>query len=480
MGSDNGSQLLFEKGGFQGARGNNNGDEFYIENVMEELDAPGEWFFNESTRVLYYANNESHADPSALTFEAVQLQVLVNMTGSMAQPVQNVAVHGLTLRDTAITYLEPHGMPSGGDWALQRTGAVYLDGCTNISIWHNYFVRIDGVTISINRYNRNVSVFRNEAVWNGATFVALWGDTQGISFPETGDVTQMGWDGTGGNQPRGVNVSSNLVHEVGIWEKQSSLYFQAKSCENWIVGNIFYNGPRAGINFNDGFGGGSKVLSNLLFNTCRESGDHGPFNSWDRQVYVTAVLDGTPSVLKAYDELAYNLMLGNYDTTQDVDNDDGSSYYSTHHNFLVYGCRGLKTNFGGHDNHHFDNVYGYVCNHCMLVNTNTVTLPGHIDWFLNNTCIYTAQEPDLQNGVLNYGEFNCDPSEYPKDTWPKMGNNRIYPATDSFAYPMGLCGKKEADFQSSEQWDLGTIVNTKAPNNTQIISQAKDLLWANL
>ena len=66
-------------------------------------------------------------------------------------------------------------------------------------------------------------------------------------------------------------------------EKQSSMWFQAKSCSNILDSNIFFNGPRAGINFNDGFGGNSTLRKNLLFNTCRESGDHGPFNSWDRQ-----------------------------------------------------------------------------------------------------------------------------------------------------------------------------------------------------
>jgi len=30
---------------------------------------------------------------------------------------------------------------------------------------------------------------------------------------------------------------------------------------------------RAAINFNDGFGGGNIVKGNLIFNTCRESGD---------------------------------------------------------------------------------------------------------------------------------------------------------------------------------------------------------------
>jgi hypothetical protein len=31
------------------------------------------------------------------------------------------------------------------------------------------------------------------------------------------------------------------------------------------------------------------VTGNLIFNTCRESGDHGPINSWDRQAFFTDV-----------------------------------------------------------------------------------------------------------------------------------------------------------------------------------------------
>ena len=40
------------------------------------------------------------------------------------------------------------------------------------------------------------------------------------------------------------------------------------------------------INTIDGFAGGEVLEDNLLLNYVRESNDHGPFNSWDRQPYV--------------------------------------------------------------------------------------------------------------------------------------------------------------------------------------------------
>jgi hypothetical protein len=48
----------------------------------------------------------------------------------------------------------------------------------------------------------------------------------------------MGPDGTGGDQPRFTTIGYNFAHEVGIWEKQSSFFFQAKSCQTLIIGNM--------------------------------------------------------------------------------------------------------------------------------------------------------------------------------------------------------------------------------------------------
>ena len=49
----------------------------------------------------------------------------------------------------------------------------------------------------------------------------------------------------------------------------------------------------------------------------------GPFNSWDRQPFLTDVLDGTPSLIKAFDEIHHNFFVDNYNPQEDIDNDDG-------------------------------------------------------------------------------------------------------------------------------------------------------------
>ena len=118
------TNLGWHIGGFQGARGSDQGAEWFIENVFEELDAPNEFFFDSATSELYlwYNATAGTAPPADLEVEATNLQDYIQILGSPPTrggervPVTDVTIRGLTIRDAAATYLEPHGMPSGGDW----------------------------------------------------------------------------------------------------------------------------------------------------------------------------------------------------------------------------------------------------------------------------------------------------------------------------------------------------------------------------
>ena len=196
-------------------------------------------------------------------------QVLVNGSGTQGAPLRNLSILGLGFRDTAFTYFLPHAMPSAGDWALARSAALFFEGTEGLLVSGCVFERLDGTALMLSGYTRGGNVSHNEFAWLGETAIAQWGYTTGD--PEGVD----GPDGTDGNQPRGTYVGFNYVHELGVWEKQAAFYFQAKTSDTLLERNIVFNGPRAGINFNDGFAGGSVVTRNVIFNVCRESGDHG-------------------------------------------------------------------------------------------------------------------------------------------------------------------------------------------------------------
>ena len=120
-------------------------------------------------------------------------------------------------------------------------------------------------------------------------------------------------------------------------------------------------------------------------------------------------------VIKAYDTISYNFLLGNYHAQEAVDNDDGSCFFSTHNNVLVYADNGMKSDYGGADNHHFFNVYSYVGNAFGTV----WQMKGYEDYFYSNHVIVTHDG--------NYGSAggDCGGDGSP----PIIFNNSIYSPT---------------------------------------------------
>jgi hypothetical protein len=67
-----------------------------------------------------------------------------------------------------------------------------------------------------------------------------------------------------------------------------------------------------------------------------------------------------PSIVPKFREIRKNFIIGTYQSQEAIDTDDGSSYYQTHDNYFAFAGHGLKSDFGGQWNHHWNNVYGYV------------------------------------------------------------------------------------------------------------------------
>jgi hypothetical protein len=150
------------------------------------------------------------------------------------------------------------------------------------------------------------------------------------------------------------------------------------------------NGPRAMVCFNDGSLGGNLVEMNLMANSCRESGDHAAFNSWDRTAYINDIR-GYNSSQKLDDVISRNIIIGNYYSQVAIDNDDSSAYYIASGNVLAYGEMGQKSDFGGHDNVHIGNVYAYVGVGGYYSEFHPHAYNDHENVFINNHVIQTGQ-----------------------------------------------------------------------------------------
>ncbi len=143
---DSTQTLHWTWGGFQEARGSLSGAEFYVENILEETDAPNEWFYDAASATLYYYPNSTSVSNFELV--ATRLKTLISVRGDPSAPVQQLTIRGLTFAHTESTLLDEYEVPSGGDWSTHRGGALFIEGAQNVVIDNNLFFSVVCVTFS--------------------------------------------------------------------------------------------------------------------------------------------------------------------------------------------------------------------------------------------------------------------------------------------------------------------------------------------
>ena len=257
------STLTFGAGGFQEARGSASGAEYYVSHVLEELDDALEFFVDYSAAQLYFQPNGS-SQPGTLV--ASQLPCILSLHGTRAHPISHVTISGLSFSHTANTVLRPYEVPSGGDWSVHRGAAVFVEGAQSVSVQQNRFTQLGSNALLLSDWNDDVSVVWNEFSWLGESAVVLLGSVDGL-------------DAVGSHRsPMSAMVVGNLIREVGALVKQTAGVVQFLSGTTLLAHNAIFNAPRAAININDGHYGGTAIVGNALFNSVRETGDHGPLN----------------------------------------------------------------------------------------------------------------------------------------------------------------------------------------------------------
>jgi len=271
-------EIWFGIGGHQiGAKWNsgpialNKESQFYIENVFEELDAPGEWYLDKGEGILYYMPDEG-MNLSTAVIEAPVLQQLIEFKGTQYKPVHDIRLSGFRIAHTESTFMEQYWIPSGSDWSIHRGGTVFMEGARDCTVENCFFDAVGGNAVFMNNYNRNNIV-------TGCKFTGA-GDSA-ICFVGSLEFT----NGTHKAFPYECKSINNLIHDCGVFGKQVAGAYISRAKRITVAHNHIYNMPRAGICIGDGTWGGHLIEFNDVHNCVRETWDHGPFNSWGREGY---------------------------------------------------------------------------------------------------------------------------------------------------------------------------------------------------
>jgi len=422
-----------------------------IENVFEELDAPGEWFHDTKQGWLYYKPMPG-IDISYAQFEAVlQIKHLVEIYGDVktpvdefdiidsgnglsvtkvrnyetVKPVKNIKIEGIRFTGTSRTFMETIEPLLRSDWCVYRGGAIHLRGTENVCIENCTFEELGGNAVFVDGYNRRVVIRGNRFNNNGATDVNFVGAFSAVRDPEFNyNATPRKIEEVDNiigpksdEYPADCVVEDNLMTRCGRFEKQSGGVNISMSSRITARHNTISHTPRAAINICDGTWGGHIIEWNDCFETVLETRDHGAFNSWGRDRYWHSASpsgpnqkddQGTPLISHWINKDPNSPRWDAYQTTiirnnrmqcdhgWDIDLDDGSTNYKIYNNLCLSG--GLKTREG---------YFRIVTNNIILGRGYTCNVPypkpTH-DVFERNILwgkVYSASNPLLWGGRRN-------------------------------------------------------------------------------
>ena len=233
--------MRFSRGGWQEARGGGIGgnggrghpQDYFVENVFEELDAAREFYYNASSSTLFWVPpagaDVSQMQPGDLVAPALETLLKVS--------AEHVRFEGLHFAHTLPTYMQPYEPTSGGDWAVHRGAATMIENATGISLDGCVWDQVEGNGVMLSHFVRDSKLTNSEVAGAGDTPIVLLGSADLM-------------DGRGGTQPWNNEVSSNYFHSWGAWGRQAAGYFEGLAGNTNVSFNVFHDGPRAGANFN--------------------------------------------------------------------------------------------------------------------------------------------------------------------------------------------------------------------------------------
>ena len=372
-----------------------------IENVFEELDEPGEWFFDELNRQLYYYPEHGESIENA-KIESVILTELIRFDGSRSETIKHTHIKDLVFRHAARTFMENKEPLLRSDWTICRKGAVTYRGAEHCEMVNCEFDQVGGNAVCVNDYNQKL-LFRGCYIHeSGANGIAFVGNPSAVRSPlfRYGAQNYETLDRTRGPKndlyPANCRVEECLITKTGRVEKQTAPVQISMSYGITVSHCSIYDVPRAGINFSEGTFGGHTVEYCDIFNTVLETGDHGSFNSWGRDRFFSPDINKTVGEVRKDTSLLWLDMLGvntlcnsrwRCDHGWDIDLDDGSSHYRIYNNVLLNG--GLKLREG------FDRI---ATNNIIVNNS----LHPHV-WYegsgdiVKNNIFFTEYQPIAMN-----------------------------------------------------------------------------------
>ncbi len=225
------------------------GNRFYVENILEELDQPGEWCLDSETGTLYFWPPDGTLDDGVVV--APENDRLIELRGTPEAPIAYIGIEGLTFTQTLSLSLVR-------GYAVQSDGfALYLENAEDCRIAGNVFDQVGGDAIRLENHTARNRIVNNEIAYAGAHGICFHGSGGGNThtwYKNTDILRQMAAE----KAVAADNiVSRNHIHHCGVLEKHAGgvFFFNINAVDNVISHNFIHDVPRYGISLQIGLGG---------------------------------------------------------------------------------------------------------------------------------------------------------------------------------------------------------------------------------
>lgn len=153
--------------------GGKEGTEFFVENVFEALDQPGEWYLNRSEGILYYLPLPGETAENLQVFAPVQEQLLLFLGAAD----ETHRVHDLRFENLHFAHNEwqyPQGVPGSNQAAQRVPGALTLRHVRHIQFHQCVFEHLGTYGIELSEGCRDVEISCCTIRDLGAGGVKIW------------------------------------------------------------------------------------------------------------------------------------------------------------------------------------------------------------------------------------------------------------------------------------------------------------------
>lgn len=223
----------------------NPGDRYYVENVREELDAPGEWYLDAGARTLTYLPRPGFGPRSEVIVPQTERLLQLEGWPSAGAPVRYLRFAGLTFRDTDWT----RGGASAG-YGVGDDGAVYLRDAEACVVEDCRFLDLGAYAVCVAR-GRGNTIRSCEVAHVGGGGVLILGSS-------------------------GNRVTDNHIHDLGeAYQHVGGIVLAGEGASgNTLAHNAIHDSPRYGISLKEP-GGHNLVEFNRIQNTGLATSDSG-------------------------------------------------------------------------------------------------------------------------------------------------------------------------------------------------------------